>query len=100
MRKSVTIMVIMNVVFVTVIKIISETNVNLKNLHVQIMVQTVPIALIQLQIQFVLTRANVRTIIVSAIVFLVEHFLVNGVNVTLNTALIGMCYPQLYFNSI
>ena len=100
MRKSVIIMVIMNVVFVTVIKIISVTNVNLKNLHVQIMAPTVPIALIQLQIQFVQTRVNVRTIIVCATVFLVEHFLENGVNVTLNTALIGMCYPQLYFNSI
>ena len=93
-------MVTMNAVFVTVIKIISVTNVNLKNLHVQIMVQTVLIALIQLQIQFARTRGNVRTIIVSATVSLVEPFLVNGVNVTLNTALIGMCYPQLYFNSI
>ena len=100
MRKSVTIMVTMNAVFVTVIKIISVTNVNLKNLHVQIMAPTVPIVLIQLRIQFVLTRVNVRTIIVCATVFPVEHFLENGVNVTLNTALIGMCYPQLYFNSI
>lgn len=92
-------MVIMSAAFVTVIKIILATSVNLKNLHAQITVQTVPIVLTLLRTQFVQIRVNVRTIIVCATVFLVELFLVNGVNVTLSTALIGMCYPQLYLNS-
>ena len=93
-------MVIMSVAFATVIKIILVTSVNSKNLRAQTMVQTVPIVLTLSPTQSVRIRANVRTIIVSVTVFPVALYLVNGANVTLSTALIGMCYPQLYFNSI